>query len=83
MADGDAWTARLIFVDPTGKKEVVSTLDFRSREAVDKAVSAFTSHPEHKTSKIFRVENEEGEFVDFKGSDWRRHEVKKFFSGIG
>jgi hypothetical protein len=83
MENNESWTLTLVFRDPIGKKEVTEYLVFGSKDAGESAMSAFKDG-ETRTGKIFTIQNEQGESVNFRGSDWIRYTIRRDsdFGGI-
>lgn len=72
----------MVFRDATGKKEVTERLSFSSRDEAEAALVAFKADSDNKTSKIFRISNHRGEYIEFRGQNWIRHSVKRDSTGI-
>jgi hypothetical protein len=66
MDDNEFWTLTMVFRDATGKKEVTDTLSFPSLATAEEAIAPFNADPDRKTSKVFRVTNAHGEYVEFR-----------------
>lgn len=79
---GQEWLLTLYFLDATGKKEVANSLDFRSAAAASDAMAPFIADADRSTRKVFRIENEDGEYIEFLGATWRRHTLKRSSSGF-
>lgn len=77
MEETETWTMTLVFRDPTGKKEVTEKLSFAAKEFAEQEITSFKGDRENKTGKIFRIQNEAGEAVEFRGHDWIRHTLKR------
>ena len=81
-ATDEIWTLTMYFLDATGKKEVAEKLSFASKQALDDALKPFQGDHENKTGKIFRITNESGEYIEFRGQHWRRNAIKKDAGGL-
>lgn len=82
MSDDDVWIVTMVFREATGKKEVTERLSFGSKDAADKEIATFKGDHENKTGKIFTIQNEVGESVEFRWHDWIRHVIKRETGGI-
>lgn len=82
MTENEAWRLTLDLRDVTKKKEVQRYLDFDSLEAAEAQVKKFRESRDNDSTKVFRMTNEDGEYIEFRGCDWARHSVKKVLAGI-
>lgn len=82
MDNEELWTLTMVFRDATGKKEVTERLSFHTREEAEAAIAPFKADSDNKTTKIFRISNPQGEYIEFRGHNWIRHTVKRDSSGV-
>jgi hypothetical protein len=76
--DLDGWQLTMYFAaGGLGKAESTEKLMFPSKASAESALAEYANSADKKTTKVFRVENEAGEYVVFEGVHLRRYSVKK------